>query len=422
MVKLFISHSTSSDKRTARLRDGIADGLKGREYDVLLDVRIRRPSRPWQLKLACFLGECDAALVLVNKAALTSDWVRRETNILHWRKTLNPAMVLVTVLVGAVSPEELRNSEIGYLAEDDLEKIGPGGSAGSAAEVGRLVAMFPKVLRAGNDAVSSWLRNIAIQLSEIKHESTFAEIAQELEIPAEEHTELVPGMAPVLLASQMLDTHDIAKLLKTLLAALDGGLEPRRTALLATMVFPAWVDRDEARRIVRDTDGSVRRVIILNVDSPLIGQQYLDRAFCVNSRSYYIAQAVGRPLGEDDPESYLLHQCEGAVKAALGLEPHDELGALKEPAGFGRFFLLLDAKRCDLRIVHRVIAQLHEKVPWMQVLVIPGRGANARERWPGSPDEVLVLDPPFEASHENVVKSAVLRVADKVGTVNGRSW
>jgi hypothetical protein len=419
VVKVFISHSTSSDEGTARVRDAIATGLEERQYTVLLDVRLQRPGRPWQLKLARFLGECDAALVLVNEAALGSSWVRRETNILHWRKTLYPGMVLVTVLVGEVSAGELRESALRYLADDDVERI----KNCTEEEVDRLVRQFPPVRRLYDDAVSAWLDNIGVQLAEIKAGSAFARIARELDVPDAEHAELIPGMAPVLLASQMLDTHDVVKLCNAVLVAWDGGLDRGRTARLATMILPVWVDRDEARRIVRDTDGSTRRVVILAVDSPLIGQHYLSRAFCVDSRRYYIAEAAGRPPGDDDPETYLLDQCESAVRAKFCLDPHDDLAVLQEPPpDFGRFFLLIDAKRCDLGVVHRVIAQLHEKIPWMHVLVIPGRGVDVRRRWPGSPDEVLVLDPSFEAGHETLVKTVVQRLADQVGTINGGSW
>ncbi|MEU6773752.1 toll/interleukin-1 receptor domain-containing protein [Streptomyces sp. NPDC046759] len=408
---MFISHSTSADETTARLRDAIAKGLEDREHAVLLDVRRREPGRPWQLKLARMLAQCEAALVLVNEAALGSSWVRRETNILHWRKTLRPDMVLVTVLVGEVTAGLLRASELRYLADDDVERL----STCSEEDIEQLVRMFPRGRRTGDDAMSAWLDSIGIQLQEIKHEPTYARIARELDIPQEEHDQLIIGFAPALLACQMLDTHDVVKLCNVVLVARDGGLQPDRVAELAKKILPVWVDRDQARRIVRERDGSVRRVVILNVDNPLIGEHYLDRAFCVDRRSYYIARAAGRPPGDDDPEFYLLEQCEQAVKQKIGLTPDQKLDHPREPRNFGRLFLLLDANRCDLGVVHRVIAQLHEKIPWISVLVISGRGADVRDRWPGSPDEVLVLDPPFEAEHENVVNAVVERVRDCVG-------
>jgi hypothetical protein len=418
VVKVFISHSTSSDEQTARLRDAIAKGLEERHHTVLLDVRLQEPGRPWQLKLAKFLGECDAALVLVNEAALGSSWVRRETNILHWRKTLHPGMVLVTVLVGGVTAGQLRASELRYLADDDVERV----RTWADEEVNRLVGQFPRIRRLLDDAVSAWLDNIGIQLREIKDQSTLARIATELDIPAEEHEELIPGLAPVLLASQMLDTHDVVKLGNAVLVARMGGLERDRVGRLATMILPVWVDRDEARRIVKETDGSIRRVVILNVDSPLIGEQYLARAFCVDIRSYYIAKAAGRPPGDDDPEAYLLDQCERAVKQAIGLDPDQELDNPEEPRSFGRLFLLLDAKRCDLGIVQRVIAQLHEKFSWVHVLVIPGRDVDVWESWPGSHDEVLVLDPSFEQGHETLVKAVMRRVNDCVRPSDRGAW
>ncbi|WP_102133389.1 toll/interleukin-1 receptor domain-containing protein [Streptomyces hokutonensis] len=415
---MFISHSTSSDLQTARLRDVIADGLRERNYEVLLDVRVQQPGQPWQLKLAKFLGECDAALVLVNQAALDSSWVRRETNILHWRKTLHPSMVLVTVLVGEVNAGQLRGSSLGYLAADDVARVG----RCSPEEATRIVGLFPQILQLVDDVVSAWLTNIGIQLREIRDPEVFARIARRLGVPPEEHDELIPGFAPVLLASQMLDTHDIEKLANAVFEAWMGGLDSDRAQKLATMVLPVWVDRDAARRIVQETDGSTRRVVILNVDSPLIGEQYLARAFCVDVTSYYIAKAAAGPAGEDDPETSLLYQCERAVKWAIGLEQDQDLDHPEEPRDSGRFFLVLDAKKCELGIVHRVVVQLHERIPWMHVLVIPGRGVNVRESWPGNPDEVLVLDPPFEAGHETLVQGVVRRVSDRLRPSDRGAW
>ncbi|MET7289265.1 toll/interleukin-1 receptor domain-containing protein [Streptomyces sp. NPDC005573] len=415
---MFISHSTSADDEIARVREALAKGLDDRNHKVLLDVRIQEPGRPWQLKLARLLGECDAALVLVNESALASSWVRRETNILHWRKTLYPGMVLVTVLVGGVSAGQLRASELRYLADDDVERI----RTWTDDEVDRLVRRFPQVRRVWDDTVSAWLDDIGNHLREIKDPSVFARIARELEVPEEELDELLPGLAPVLLASQMLDTHDVVKLGNAVLVARRSGLERDRVGQLATLILPVWVDRDEARRIVRETDGSVRRVVILTVDSPEIGRQYLDRAFCVDNRSYYVAMAAGRPPGDENPEDYLLEQCELAVKDRIGMDPYQELGRPKEPRDFGRLFLVLDVKRCDLAMVHRVIARLHEKVPWVHVLVIPGRGVDVRGRWPGSPDEVLVLDPPFEASHETLVEAVMRRVDECVQPSRRGAW
>ncbi|GKQ41547.1 toll/interleukin-1 receptor domain-containing protein [Streptomyces sp. A012304] len=419
MVKVFISHSTSEDPQTAELRDAIADGLEARNYKVLLDQRIKKPGRPWRLKLAEFLGECDAALVLVNSHALGSDWVRRETDILHWRKTLYPDMVLITVLVNDVTAGQLRNSALRYLADDDVERAG---THAPSEEARRVVDLFPEILRVPDDAVSKWLSNIGVQLNHIQDPSVFGRMATALGLPPEEHGELTPGRGHLLLASQMLDTHKIEKLANAVAEAWMGGLETSRARLLADMVLPVWVDRDQARRIVRERDGSTRRVVILNVHSPQIGKQYLARAFCVDVTSYFMASASGYLPGEEDLEGALLDQCEKAVKYYAGLEADEELDHPEEPTESGRFFLVVDAKKCDLTMVHRVVTQLQEKVPWLHVLVIPGRGVDARAKWPGNPDEVLVLDPPFGEKHESLVKGVTRRLFDRLNSVDRGAW
>ncbi|MGV9558889.1 toll/interleukin-1 receptor domain-containing protein [Streptomyces sp. NPDC003401] len=414
---MFISHSTSGDPQTAELRDALARGLEGLNYHVLLDVRIRRPGRPWQLKLAQFLGECDAALVLVNADALGSSWVRRETNILHWRKTLHPEMVVITVLVD-VTAGTLAASDLRYLAGDDVERTTDGSPAQEAT---RLLALFPEI-QAADDAVSKWLSNIGVQLSHIQDPSVFGRMAVALGLPAEEHDAVTAGFGHLLLASQMLDTHNIERLANTVAEAWMGGLEDGRARRLADMVLPVWIDRDEARRIVRETDGSTRRVVVLNVHSPQIGEQYLARAFCVDATSYFTASATGFSPGVEDLEGALRDQCEGAVKYYVGLDRDDVLDHPDEPTESGRFYLVVDARKCDLTMVHRVVSQLQEKVLWLHVLVIPGRGPDARGSWPGDPGEVLVLDPPFGEKHETLVRGVTRRLIDRLNSVHRGTW
>ncbi|MFI0089366.1 toll/interleukin-1 receptor domain-containing protein [Streptomyces bobili] len=415
---MFISHSTSEDPRTAELRDALARSLEARNYRVLLDVRIRQPGRPWQLKLARFLGECDAALVLVNADALGSPWVRRETNILHWRKTLHPDMVVITVLVDDVTAGRLRTSDLRYLADDDVERATNGSPSQEAA---RLVELFPEI-RAVDDAVSKWLSNIGVQLSHIQDPSVFGRMAVALGLPEEEHEAVTPGLGHLLLASQMLDTHSIERLANTVAEAWMGGLEAGRARQLADMVLPVWIDRDEARRIVRETDGSTRRVVILNVHSPQIGEQYLARAFCVDATSYFMASATGFSPGVEDLEGALHDQCEGAVKYYVGLDRDDVLDHPDEPTESGRFYLVVDARKCDLVMVHRVVSRLQDSVPWLHILVIPGRGADARGSWPGDAGEVLVLDPPFGEKHETLVKGVTRRLIDRLNSVHRGAW
>lgn len=420
MVKVFISHSTSGDPQTAELRDAIEGGLKARQYDVLLDVHIRRLGEPWQLKLATFLGECDAALVLVNADALDSRWVRRETNILHWRKSLHPGMVLITVLVGDVTSSRLRNSELHYLADDDVARVGVDAPS---EEAQRVVALFPEISQLP-DVVGKWLKNIALHLDHIKDDGVFRNMATALGVPESELKAVTPGLGHLLLASQMLDTHEIERLANAVVEATTGGMDKRLADQLATMVLPVWVDRDQARRIVRDTDGSTRRVVILNVRTPPIGRHYLDRAFCVDPTRYFTAAAAAHKPGEEisDPESFLLAESERVVKEKIGLDPDQVLDHPDEPELSGRFFLLLDVRQCSLAGAHRVVSHLREKVPWINILVIPGRGVNVRESWPGSLDEVLVLDPPFGEKHETLVKGVMRRLLDHLNSVDRGAW
>ncbi|MQY13666.1 hypothetical protein SRB5_38160 [Streptomyces sp. RB5] len=415
MVKVFISHSTSQDPQTARLRDELAVRLKGRSYDVLLDVQDQRPGQPWRRKLYQWLGECDAAVVLLNEDALVSDWVQREVAVLNWRQSLGSGITVVGVRVGGVSSKKLAESALRDLGRSDLGRA----NGEPEADADRIAAAFPQLAQVTDDVIQRWIRKIAAQLRALGDRLPLVEIARELRVPEEEHAALQPdGMSCLMLASQLLDTHDIETLARTVGSAHDGGLEISRTQMLASLVVPAWIDRDEARRIIGDTDGSVHRIVLLNVRSAMIGEQYLDRAFCVDWNRYYIARAAGDPPGEEDPEEYLLEQCLTVLGKRFGVEHEDDWQELrKKPVLKSQFFLVLDARQCELDMVHRVVSQIHELVPWIRVLVIPRTPVESREQWPGSPDDVLVLAPELGRRHEMLAVSVVSRLKERVGPI-----
>jgi hypothetical protein len=68
------------------------------------------------------MGICHAAIILLSKAANhpNSIWVPRETNILLWRRTIDPSFVVLPVCIGALTRDDLRT---GPFADTRLEEL-----------------------------------------------------------------------------------------------------------------------------------------------------------------------------------------------------------------------------------------------------------------------------------------------------------
>ena len=133
-LKLFISHSSRLDDmdheqadadRNWRLLHETCAELERRYRDaieILVDWQGLTPGDDWNRELNLWLAECQAAIILFSKRALTlSDWVAKEAAILGWRRVLDPGFELIPVTIeGESSPEDLAG---GFWGSLDLNRI-----------------------------------------------------------------------------------------------------------------------------------------------------------------------------------------------------------------------------------------------------------------------------------------------------------
>ncbi len=101
--KVFLSHSTKGDPDAAAMRGHLESELVARGWDVLVDEDGLRGGEEWRGVLYHWIADCDAAVVLMSDKALASSWVRREINLLLWRKALGSPL---TIVPAELSPTE----------------------------------------------------------------------------------------------------------------------------------------------------------------------------------------------------------------------------------------------------------------------------------------------------------------------------
>lgn len=82
-MKIFVSHSARDDAYAAMVREQVRVLLPSGDTLLVDEGRIRlwhdiRPGQEWCALLYDWLASCDAAMILMNREALKSAWVRRE--------------------------------------------------------------------------------------------------------------------------------------------------------------------------------------------------------------------------------------------------------------------------------------------------------------------------------------------------------
>src|ERR1700694_5611755 len=106
MVTVFVSHSARGDALADSILNSVRDGLDEKKYGVCVDMDILKPGQDWASVLYQRLAECHAAVILLSPKALSSTWVRREVNILLWRRALGAPVHIVPALFGGLQPEK----------------------------------------------------------------------------------------------------------------------------------------------------------------------------------------------------------------------------------------------------------------------------------------------------------------------------
>ena len=66
----------------------------------------------WKSILYNWLADCDAAIVIIGRNAIESRWVRREVNLLLWRRALGSPISIIPILLADVRSADVRNSDL----------------------------------------------------------------------------------------------------------------------------------------------------------------------------------------------------------------------------------------------------------------------------------------------------------------------
>src|SRR5262245_61143245 len=98
---LFLSHSSKDNDLVTRFKVLIE---KDGACKTVLDVHDLQQAKEWRTQLYQWMACCQAGLVLLTEAGVSSDWVLQEATILRARKALEPGFK-----VFLVAPQEVKD-------------------------------------------------------------------------------------------------------------------------------------------------------------------------------------------------------------------------------------------------------------------------------------------------------------------------
>ncbi|WP_329333208.1 toll/interleukin-1 receptor domain-containing protein [Streptomyces sp. NBC_00663] len=384
MINVFVSHSFGGDPLAERITLRVFEGLRtaARNYDVKLDKVRLRPGSEWYPQLMSWIAECDVAVVFLNAAALESTWVRREVNILMWRRSLCPSLRVLPVLIGEVTAEQLRQSGFEELLPLQYDKVPYSAADRSYADrlVEEVLGQFAELpdVRHETDHMRCWIEDVARLLNTIHDQRALTATGRALGIREED----LPQIAAFAGGAEFLAHHMLAA--ATVAGLRDAVHEIARSMSgspltdLIALLTPTWIDAAAARRLLPPKGLASKRLVALNARETETAGQYVDRAMCRRIKFYRYQTAGGIPVGEDALDDFVT-QCVEAVRRVL------YLSARKKPQDFRPrkdylHCLILDVHEVRPRLVERIVARVHDLFPWLVIVLLADASDPARTR------------------------------------------
>jgi hypothetical protein len=323
--KVFLSHSSKS-AYALRVLDRLAQALRAKGFDILLDKERLCPGQEWRAKLHDWLATCHGAVILFSREAIGgtrgpgSDWVLKEATILTWRRALNPRLLVVPALLGDVGREETKKAGFGPLQLDELQfasaPTADETDANADAVTQAIVAQFDGFTPGETDPLlSKWRRRVRACLRKVDGDD-LAAAADAVGIPQTDR-----GMS----GDELCDTlahHFLCSDLKAVLPALRelrNSLPADQVPTFADLVLPIWVPQEAARGILPITRRpEAQRLLSINTDYAALAEHFLKRATCCQPE---VAVVKTTGVAGEAVDEEILAAYRRAFERELGVEP-----------------------------------------------------------------------------------------------------
>ena len=410
---VFISHSSADGETAERLRASLVAKLAKRKIDVMLDETGLGPGDEWTSVLHRWLAECDGAVLLLTRAALQKEWVRKEVTVLVWRAALSAHMRVVPVLLDGVSRREVEDAFPAVrVGAHQMVKIAGGVTSEQLSKVVRKIAKsFGREV--DSDLMRQWVDELDDQLDPVGR-NALARLAEDLQVPRAEWkvaTDNRPLAYRLLHAETLLSAGTkVTPVVRTV----------RDSQRFIDCIAPIGVPPEAAAPILSVlTRPPGRRVAALNAHWADTAHRWIDRAVC--NSEYYEKFGFAPPSDGSDMVATVWSDIVVWLRDKTGVRRDSSIARELETIDAipGRMVVDLPLRTQGRRdglaptVVRAVVDRLRETFPHVVVLVLTGRGYAPLEAL-GVDDVVRVVPGPRGMKAEEHDLSVVDRLRKMV--------
>ncbi|MCX4763659.1 TIR domain-containing protein [Streptomyces sp. NBC_01275] len=405
MGDVFISHSARGDAFAVAVLEKIEEGLRGRAHTPLVDQSDIDPGDEWRPRLVHWLARCDAAVVLLNEAALRSHWVRREVNILMWRRALGAPLLVVPVLLDGLTTGAVKKAGLEELRPIQFARTAQGDQQDAESLADQVLGRFARLPRAaaGKDPMSSWLDRLAVYLSEArKQPKLLAEAARELGAEQDFRAHVAAQHGDCLFLAQQFLVAPPERMEKAL-DVLAPSLQDQTIRRLTGALTATWVNEEAARSALPAPDKPPREMtLLLNAFSHGTAEQYIRRATC-NAIHGFETKSVGSlPTGEDRVGERFRTWEDAVWKEFFDADTEEERMFPKDLTTRTHYLVINEFRPPDAEFAEAVNL-LHRAFSWLIVLVTTGT-ATPDDQVRSAFKNAVVLEPLLTAEDEKTAK------------------
>lgn len=374
---MFISHSARGDAFAMAVLGKIEEGLRGRAHTPLVDQSGIEPGDEWRPQLVDWLARCDAAVVLLNQAALDSSWVRREVNILMWRRALGAPLLVVPVLLGGLTTGAVKHAGLEELRPIQFARTAQGTEPDAKSLADKVLGRFAELPRAatGTDPMSEWLGRLALYLSEAQRQPTvLAEAARALKVEREYLASVTAQHGGCLfLAHQFLVAPP--ERMEKALDVLAPSLQDQTIRRLTNALTATWVDEEAARSALPAPGRQPQEMtLLLNAFSNGTAEQYIRRATCGAIHGFETKTIGSLPMGEDRVGERIRTWEDTVWKEFFDADSPEERMFPSDLDTRTHYLVIDELRPLDAEFAEAVNL-LHRAFSWLIVLVTTGTAA-----------------------------------------------
>lgn len=303
-LKLFISHSSRLDdvepacvdaasnwNLLKATRDALQDHYKDR-IEILVDLNLQAADH-WELRLHEWLAECHVAIILFSKRALhTSNWVKKESTILAWRRHFKDGFKLIPVtLKDQTCAEDLAEDYFGTLGIIDSQCVRDAACAGDIlAGVIEAIGEPEALIRHGTpfDRLISAVADVIAKDTKSKTLEDLWEKVADTPVPLVGHLDRLERYAQALARLLLRDGQQALRRLHDFLDGISPWPLDERAEELLRRVRSLWVDARAAGLIPAARDHGDFLALsgeLVTWPEPILGtkcftlERYLERAW-----------------------------------------------------------------------------------------------------------------------------------------------